>query len=106
MPGYPSYPSSDANRTTVDSLTPESFPSLLAVMKAALSEFFRIYSPIRFCPLEKVGIPRSILCKTLLALLFPSVVRRSGGPVVIRQGMSPPVFVLAYCSTALKKSNR
>ena len=42
MLGYPSYPSSEANRTTVDSLTPESFPSLLAVMKAALSDFCRM----------------------------------------------------------------
>ena len=37
MEGYPSYPSSAANRTTVDSLTSVSLPSLLAVMKAAWS---------------------------------------------------------------------
>ena len=37
MDGYPSYPSSAANRTTVDSLTSVSLPSLLAVMKAAWS---------------------------------------------------------------------
>ena len=37
MAGYPSYPNSAANRTTVDSLTFTVLPSRAAVIKAALS---------------------------------------------------------------------
>ena len=45
--GYPEYPISVANLTTVDSLTPTVAPSREAVIKATLSECSSIYLAIR-----------------------------------------------------------
>ena len=69
--GYPSYPSSVANLTTVDSLTPTAFPSLDAVIKAASSQWSLMYVAMSFCPLEKLGNCFSILETRFSAIFKP-----------------------------------